>query len=330
LKEQKMQRFPKPGFTLVELLVVMAIIGILIGLLLPAVQSVRDAARRATCQSNLRQIGIAILNFESTYSYLPSATYGRPYEYIPNGRRPLGDIIASTFSDILPFTEQTAMADLYRWDQDWFALENQPAVNGIVPIYRCPASPADLIRTGIGSGGVYQPNLTAATGDYSSVYSWGFPLAIPASPPSHDIWGMSALSPALESGGFAQPQLTQTTDGTSQTLTVVEQADQGRRWIKGRLVDEDPPNGRAWGPWSGESCTWLLSYVADGSTWNPTGLGPHNININNSQGIYAFHSAGANASLLDGSVHFLIEAVDPVVLYSMVTRSRGDQYAGPR
>ncbi len=95
------------GFTLVELLVVIAIIGILVGLLLPAVQSAREAARRMQCSNNLKQFGLAILNYESSYKAVPVAIWssnplkGEPGAYDDDGY--------GWQTSILPFMEQTAL-----------------------------------------------------------------------------------------------------------------------------------------------------------------------------------------------------------------------------
>ncbi len=95
--------FLKPAFTLVELLVVIAIIGVLVALLLPAVQAAREAARRMSCQSNLRQIGIACQSYESSYRTLPPALiyYGK------NDRR---NSSWSAQARLLPFLEEAAVS----------------------------------------------------------------------------------------------------------------------------------------------------------------------------------------------------------------------------
>ena len=99
------------GFTLVELLVVITIIGILIALLLPAVQAAREAARRMQCNNNLKQSALAMLNHESTYGSFPSAGWGANWvgdaNYGTGRRQPGGWIYA-----ILPFIEQQAVYDL--------------------------------------------------------------------------------------------------------------------------------------------------------------------------------------------------------------------------
>lgn len=318
-------RYHRPGFTLIELLVSISIIVVLAGLLLPAIQQAREASRRMNCSSNLRQVGFSVALFEETYRYLPSAAYGKPYENFLDGiERPVGDLAASPFTDLLPFIEQKALADNYRWDKNWMDQENQDVVKENVSLFRCPSSPATSIKQGIGSGVQYQPDRVAGVTDYSAVYSWGFPFAVPSTPLLNDIWGVSALSPLLEDGGFDRPRLLQTMDGASNTLTFVEQADQAHRWILGRRQSPEPSNGGSWAPWAGEACTWILSYVSDGTTWAPTGLGPCNVNCNNGQGIYAFHVSGANVTFLDSKIRFLSTDIDPVVLYSLVTRSRGD------
>lgn len=121
------------GFTLVELLVVIAIIAILIALLLPAVQSAREAARRTQCTNNQKQIGLAMLNFESQYGRLPEAVVGRP----PSGSAQF--IGHTAFALILPFLEQANAEELYDYEVDWLHPNNDEATGTQIPTYHCPS-----------------------------------------------------------------------------------------------------------------------------------------------------------------------------------------------
>ncbi|MEZ6149724.1 MAG: DUF1559 domain-containing protein [Pirellulaceae bacterium] len=116
----------KRGFTLVELLVVIAIIGILVGLLLPAVQAAREAARRMQCSNNLKQIGLSLHNYESTYKRLPSGSI------TSNG--------ASPHTVILPYMEGNNAYNLFNFAYDLNSSSlNSPAVRQQLAIYACPS-----------------------------------------------------------------------------------------------------------------------------------------------------------------------------------------------
>src|SRR6185437_12220051 len=99
-----MARKPPSGFTLVELLVVIAIIGVLTALLLPAVQAAREAARRAQCNNNLKQIGLAIANYESTFKQLPPGAFWEPS---------LGVYHGPILVQLLPYVEQAQLYQLF-------------------------------------------------------------------------------------------------------------------------------------------------------------------------------------------------------------------------
>ncbi|XZE35538.1 DUF1559 domain-containing protein [Pirellulaceae bacterium SH501] len=125
------------GFTLVELLVVIAIIGILVGLLLPAVQAAREAARRMSCSNNIRQLGLATLNYESAFRRFPGL---------------MGSSTYSAQARVLPYMEQTALHDLVDYSRPLlvgpaFAARFDIALSGIVsarlPIMLCPSDGED-------------------------------------------------------------------------------------------------------------------------------------------------------------------------------------------
>jgi prepilin-type N-terminal cleavage/methylation domain-containing protein len=167
----------RTGFTLVELLVVIAIIGILVGLLLPAVQAAREAARRMQCSNNLKQLGLAILNYESTYQRLPSKSGGTT-TYNNVSQRLLGNYDRlSPFVGLLPFVEQNALFDRIQGGTDvtsfgavapggpsaWF-----PKVDGTgayfpwaqsIPGYQCPSDTIIPIATGEHGTNSYAVNM---------------------------------------------------------------------------------------------------------------------------------------------------------------------------
>ncbi len=124
-----MKRRLKFGFTLVELLVVIAIIGVLVGLLLPAVQAAREAARRMQCSNNLKQLGLALHNYESTHRTFPPAGI---------------DSNSMAWSImILPFLEQNNLHSQFNFDQGAWNANNRIGVvqNVFIPVYQCPSAP---------------------------------------------------------------------------------------------------------------------------------------------------------------------------------------------
>src|SRR5262245_24544708 len=124
----------RSAFTLIELLVVIAIIAILIGLLLPAVQKVREAAARMSCQNNLKQIGLALHNYESTYSCFPTAGEG-------NVNFDTAFDIQSTWTMILPYIEQDNVYKQIDINTYYISQPNQAPFQTAIKTYICPSNP---------------------------------------------------------------------------------------------------------------------------------------------------------------------------------------------
>ena len=121
----QVQHFRRHGFTLVELLVVIAIIGVLVALLLPAVQSARESARRASCTNNLHQIGVALQSFHNDHQKLPPSRYFNGYP--------------TWFAIILPYVEEQNLGQLWHLDEPFYADGNKSARETSVDIFRCPS-----------------------------------------------------------------------------------------------------------------------------------------------------------------------------------------------
>ena len=125
------QRRAPTAFTLLELLVVLAIVGVLMALLLPAVQKAREAAGRARCQSNLRQIGLALHSFHDINGFLPPGMITES---------DLQDCYHTGFTYMLPFLEQDNTYRLYQFDRQWYDPENYTAVEQQVLVFYCPSN----------------------------------------------------------------------------------------------------------------------------------------------------------------------------------------------
>lgn len=288
------------AFTLIELLVVIAVIGILIALLLPAVQAAREAARRLHCSNNLKQIGLAFLNFESAKKGLPPRRHkGEPHK----GWGPY----------LLYYMEQEPLGQLYDLDQNFYAPANQPHIKVPLSVFICPSAPSgrfvEIIDQNDNATGAI-----GAIGDYfaaNSVDAYWWPADRRAAAAD------TVNCPALKDN--AMQRLAGITDGLSNTLLVGEFAGRPDHWIKGR---KQPTNAGLrwanwWGPWASYNSSIYRTFSADGTTPH----GPCTVNCNNNWGIYAFHVGGANILLCDGSAHFVSTSLDRDVFAGLVTKA---------
>lgn len=320
----------KKGFTLVELLVVIAIIGILIGMLLPAVQMVREAARRTTCSNNMRQIGLALFNYESAHKQFPSAgqakrggtgsNAGQNVFFSDKGViESFSNAAPSVQTYILPFVEQENVYNLvnldYRYDIDPTRPEaptNQQAAKVALPLYICPS-------TGRGQSDAEGYGYT----DYSA------PVTVRP--------GLSGNpnQPRFKCvlNGDSERLIASITDGTSNTIAMAEDAGRidvdrgGFMIIKEEVMDDGTPaNRRSWA-WADPDNAFNVDKLVNnsqtpkggppGCTWDIVNCGPN-------EETFSFHPQGANCSYADGSVHFINENVDAATFAALMSINGGE------
>ena len=311
----------RSAFTLIELLVVIAIIAILIGLLLPAVQKVREAAARAKCQNNLKQLGLAVHGYHDAHGRLPASLEELVVNNVVKDH--------AWTARILPYIEQEPLFRKYDFSLNWDEGANA-AVGGpireTIPTFLCPSAPdnRNTVRGCTDYPATTErtwPNAFVSTGPngQAQFVSQGDPYFIGMLPRDRVVNGVEDK---------ARRKIVNVRDGTSNTLMLAECAGRNRRYVMGR---ED--NAQTWsaGPWANPASrinvggfdvsvyTFGVPIPSPGAT-----TGPCAINCINSKEIYAFHPGGANVVMGDGSVRFLKATVTLDTVLQLLTYDRGE------
>ncbi len=276
------------AFTLVELLVVIAIIGILIALLLPAVQAARSAARRASCTNNLKQIGMALHNYHDTYRVFPAGS-------LPS--------LVSGFTAILPYIEQGNTYDLYDFGLHYSNPHNKQVVNQVVATYLCPSMtlPREVPNVPCDETGAPSSYLLSeGTDDYMKTSDGMFPLVWPASDYN------------------SRPRrFADVTDGTSNTIACGETTYHMDDYLYSAHTCAALSGQCRWG-----TARWGVGYpkVSLGTTLKPFNL--HKSAGNG--GFQSMHPGGVNFVLGDGSVRFLAETIELDTFNALATIGGGE------
>lgn len=226
---------------LVAIIGTVTIGGVLVALLLPAVQAAREAARRMQCQNNLKQVALAMHNYHDVYKTFPPA-----YTVDADGNK-----LHSWRTLLLPFVEQSQLYDQIDLDKPWDAPENQHLVDVAIPTYGCVSSPNAMMN--------------------STNY-------------------MVIVGPGTISEGDQPIALRDITDGTSNTILVVEVKDQQVPWMEPTDL----------------SLAQMQMAINSGST-DPG----------------SNHPGGMQAAMGDGAVHFISESIDPNLLQNLIIRNDG-------
>jgi prepilin-type N-terminal cleavage/methylation domain-containing protein len=313
------------AFTLVELLVVIAIIGVLVALLLPAVQAAREAARRSSCQNKIHQLGIALHNFHDTHGKFPPGAQNDVIP-IPNNTGNTTTYIKGTswIVFVLPYIEQMPLYQQYRFDLTYSDPINAAIGSTVISTLYCPSGPDPKkyfdgntnLTTAVTTHyyGVMGPaGTTNPTPNVIGGITYNYTVGDATSNGAWSAHGI--LSHYRDSPGSASTlrvvRLSDVVDGSSNTLMVAErsnqlplgQANDYRTWIRGN-------NG-------GSGSCKCVSYPINSTFYN----GSNNFNHIS---FGSNHPGGCHFALGDASVRFLSETVDMSLYMGMASMNGGE------
>ncbi|TWT37596.1 hypothetical protein KOR34_25500 [Posidoniimonas corsicana] len=311
------------GFTLVELLVVIAIIGVLIALLLPAVQSAREAARRIQCTNNLKQIGLATLNFENTHQTLPPPQVLGPGDGLVASSS-FYSHLGSMFVLLLPYLEEGSLFEQYDLSHPptyrGADADNLSIAETALPAYTCPTM--HLPRT--------MPD----------------PCGESLGPGSYLISSRVRYQPqfALDGAFNAPPRegkrydlgLEKVLDGSSKTALIGETSFglENYRWSNHSASGCQSRDGVCWGDYAWAEGYWHHAFGHTG--WTPSQ--PSKYHFNNTTAAWdsrqrttfrSDHPGGVNFLYIDGSVHLISSDVSQESLFALITRAGEETVADP-
>ncbi len=335
-------RARRPGFTLIELLVVIAIIAILIALLVPAVQKVREAAARAQCANNLKQLALACMNYEGVYKRFPK---GNGSGAAPSALFSNSDGGASWLFMVLPYMEQEPLYSAVVRAGSIQAAANltPPLLPAVLPFTRCPSDGYDISNGNlcnyVGSQGPQCNAYPAGCSSPFQLYCNGQPDTQCEVPPAASTypgygpsmaWGQTSQLSLVRgmfgrgdgSSGGPLVRLAAVTDGTSNTILCGEILPQLAEFQRYSYV----------GGWAGynsvsqgqtiQPINWSIDIVPDNTPYpNPWTCAPTDPNCPNGPdhclwnwhitwGFHSNHTGGAQFAFVDGSVHFLQEGIN--------------------
>jgi prepilin-type N-terminal cleavage/methylation domain-containing protein/prepilin-type processing-associated H-X9-DG protein len=314
----------RPGLTLIELVVVVMIIGLLLALLVPAVQSSREAARKTICLNNLREIDAAVLHHATVEQVLPSLYNG---SFLPQPRHGVDEFhFHSWRSAILPLIEQSSVSASLNFALPATTPSNQTGLNVSIAVFLCPSTNntnttvPDILEWNDGKFPV-KPVGTAARSDYEIV---GGVRVLPQTKSSIDLsnirigaWGEPTYDVATGLAlRYRKARLADVTDGLSHTLLIAERAGRPDLYRKGEPADPFPYKDPKQAPDYHQAAWGISTHFL----WLVYGY-DQPVNFTNSTGIFSFHPGGANIALGDGSVRFLTDSTAPAILKALATRS---------